>query len=274
MPHRSDIIYRYDGSFDGLMCCVYDSFYARELPVKIIDYTETQDSLFDIHDVLTDAEKAGRVTSAITAKISEDAFSFVFDAYLTDLPEKELHMLNFLYLGFRHGRKIMKMLTNDTVCILNKAVTHLLNETALLRGFVRFSDFGGGLVSTIEPKNNVLPLLRHHFLCRYPDGNFIIYDKTHSFLLAASHGESRIIKVDDFTPPSADADEIHFRLLWKRFYDTIAVEGRENPKCRMSHMPKRYWAHLTELKLEQGGELLTVTDENAITDGQNGLSIS
>ena len=26
MRERVDIAYRYDGSFDGLMCCVFDSF--------------------------------------------------------------------------------------------------------------------------------------------------------------------------------------------------------------------------------------------------------
>jgi probable DNA metabolism protein len=127
-------------------------------------------------------------------------------------------------------------------------VNHFLNETALLRGFVRFSDFGGGLVATIEPKNNVLPILKYHFLDRYPDGSFIIHDKTHSLVLVAQSGKSRIISVDGFTPPSAEADEIIYRALWKRFYDTIAVEGRENPKCRMNHMPKRYWEHLTEMQ--------------------------
>ena len=43
-------------------------------------------------------------------------------------------------------------------------------------------------------------------------------------------------------------NEEKYRALWRRFYDTIAVEGRENPKCRMTHMPKRYWAHLTEMQ--------------------------
>jgi len=245
---RSDLIYRYDGSFKGLMCCVFESFSQKEMPVCIISVNEPQESLFEVREVVTDNTKASRVMNAIVKKISGEAMTFVYDAYLSCLTDREMHILHFLFLGFKNGARVMKMLTNDTVSILNKAVTHLSNEAALLRGFVRFSDFGGGLVATIEPKNNVLPILKHHFLSRYPDGCFIIYDKTHKLVLLAQCGRSRIIRADDFVPPSADIDEMRYRAMWKRFYDTIAVEGRDNPKCRMSHMPKRYWSHMTELQ--------------------------
>ena len=43
-----------------------------------------------------------------------------------------------------------------------------------------------------------------------------------------------------------DQAELDYRRLWRRFYDTIAIEERRNPKCRMTHMPKRYWNTMTE----------------------------
>jgi len=42
--------------------------------------------------------------------------------------------------------------------------------------------------------------------------------------------------------------ERFYRDLWRRFYDTIAIEGRYNPKLRMTHMPKRYWGTMTEFQ--------------------------
>ncbi len=252
MPDRSDVVYSYDGSFRGLMTCVYESFYAREIPGNIVSWSHGQATLYDVKEIKTDSEKARKVMKAISEKISGEAMTFVYHAFLTCLCGREAHILDFIYLGFKYGRKVMRMLTDETVYILNKAVGHLLNETALLRGFVRFSDFGGGLVATIEPKNNVLPILKYHFLSRYPQGFFLIHDKTNSLLLIADRGKSRIISVDGFTPPSAESDELRYRALWKSFYDTIAVEGRENPKCRMSHMPKRYWANMTEMSDRQG----------------------
>ena len=34
--------------------------------------------------------------------------------------------------------------------------------------------------------------------------------------------------------------------MWRSFYHTISIEGRYNPNCRMTHMPKRYWGDMTE----------------------------
>ena len=42
-----------------------------------------------------------------------------------------------------------------------------------------------------------------------------------------------------------------YRLLWKRFYDTISIRERENPRGRMSKMPKRYWGTMTEFQSEE-----------------------
>lgn len=52
----------------------------------------------------------------------------------------------------------------------------------------------------------------------------------------------------ELAPPGQE--ELNYRRLWRRFYDTIAIEGRENPRCRMTHMPKRYWAMMTEFQAE------------------------
>ncbi|MEG2653524.1 MAG: DUF4130 domain-containing protein, partial [Ruthenibacterium sp.] len=40
------------------------------------------------------------------------------------------------------------------------------------------------------------------------------------------------------------------RALWQRFYQTISIAARENPKCRMTHMPKRYWENMLEVREE------------------------
>ena len=40
------------------------------------------------------------------------------------------------------------------------------------------------------------------------------------------------------------------RRLWKRFYDTIEIRERHNPRKQMSSMPKRYWETMTEFQDE------------------------
>ena len=45
-------------------------------------------------------------------------------------------------------------------------------------------------------------------------------------------------------------NEKHYQSLWQAFYQSITIESRFNPKCRMSHMPKRFWTNLTEFQTE------------------------
>ncbi len=253
MSHSS-IVYRYDGSFDGLLCCVFDSYANHIDPVGIIGRDHCQATFYDIREVETDPAQARRVSLGIHQKISPQALYLVRRAFLTCLEEKELHILRFIRFGFTAGSSAIHMLTEERVDVLVKAVNHMSGEAHLLKGFVRFSDIGGVLAAEIEPKNFVLPLIAPHFCSRLSGETFMIYDRTHRAALLYSHGEKEIVTLEEFTMPPAPPDEKAYRSLWKRFYDTIAIEQRENPRCRMGHMPKRYWGVMTEFTEQDSGE--------------------
>ncbi|HZK53306.1 MAG TPA: TIGR03915 family putative DNA repair protein [Desulfosporosinus sp.] len=247
MPDRTDLVYAYDGSFEGLMCCVFESYTLKEVPSDIRPPNVSQQSLFDTEKwIKSDDHKSDRVFNSIPSKISHQAQELVKLGFLTCVPNKELLIYRFLRLGFKHGSKVMTMLTDDTVCALQKAVHHLTSESHKFKGFVRFSIFGEVLVAVIEPKNFVLPLLSRHFCDRFLNETFMIYDKTHSMALIYRSQKTELIFVDELTLPKVDATEIAYRRLWKQFYNTIAIEGRNNPRCRRTLMPKRYWGQLTE----------------------------
>lgn len=246
MPNQSDLIYRYDGSFDGLLCCVFESYDKKEFPLDILLLDSSQSQLFSGKIIPTDLQKASRVLASIPKKMGTTALEFVRHAFLTCLAQKELHILLFLRLGYRYGPPVMNMLTNDVVNKLFKAVKHLNRESHLLKGFLRFSIFNNVLVGEIEPKNYVLPLLVQHFCERYPEERFLIHDKTHGMGLVYQPYHSAVMPIAALEMPELDEEEQTFRELWRLFYDTIAIQGRYNPECRMSHMPKRYWKYMTE----------------------------
>jgi len=248
MPDRFDIVYRYDGSFEGLICCIYDSFYRHEQPAAILAPEQGQASLFDEHEVETDPQHAYRVLTAIDQKISPDACEMVKRTYLTCLEEKEMALLKFVRLGFQVGPALTAMLADTAVNTITKACAHMGGEAHLLKGFIRFSDYNGLLATTITPKNNVLPLIADHFCIRYSGEAFIIFDQTHELALLYHRGQSEIRSLAQLDLPPPSQNERMYRSLWKRFYDTIGIEGRYNPKCRMSHMPKRYWPNMTEFQ--------------------------
>lgn len=246
MFDQSNLIYCYDGSFDGLLCCVFESYEKKEIPTDILLPNPSQTTLLPVKKIATDLQKANRVFLSIPKKISSAALDFVQYAFLTCFPQKELYILLFLRLGYQHGPSVMNMLTNDVVNTLLKAVKHVSNESHLLKGFLRFSIFNNVLVAEIEPKNYVLPFLTQHFCERYPEERFLIYDKTHSMALVYQPYQSAVIPIDALELPEPDDKEQAFRELWQIFYNTIEIQGRHNPKCRMTHMPKRYWKYMTE----------------------------
>ena len=242
------INYLYDGSLAGFFCCVHESVYAREMPSAIWNENEAQPSFLEEKRIATDSAKARKVRGSIIQKIAPRALELLEHVFLSCLAQKELLMLRFLLEGYAHGRDSTRMLGAPWVAPLLEAERHLLGEVHLLLGFVRFSDYGGALSATIGPKNFVLPLLARHFAVRYPHEPFMIYDKTHKAALFHQNGQSEIVALDHIEFPQADESEAQYRRLWKQFYDTIAIETRTNPLCRRTHMPKRYWAYMTEMQ--------------------------
>ena len=55
MPKRTDIAYLYDGSYEGFLCCVFESFEKQEIPSDILAEDGAQLSLFPARAIPTDA---------------------------------------------------------------------------------------------------------------------------------------------------------------------------------------------------------------------------
>jgi len=269
MPTTTNVVYQYDGSFDGLLCCVFESYDKKEIPLDIVLPDAAQMMLVPIKSIPTDLEKAKRVLKSISAKISYSALEFVQHAFLTCFAQKELYILLFLRLGYRHGANVMEMLSDDVVHTMVKAVRHLDRESHLFKGFVRFSIFNHILVAEIEPKNYVLPLLLQHFCERYPEERFLIYDKTHGMALVYQPYQSAIIPIDELVLPEPDEAEASYRELWQVFYNTIEIKGRYNPKCRMNLMPKRYWKYMTEFGNTQDNHCKALKGQDGLLESLN-----
>jgi probable DNA metabolism protein len=249
MSYRRTVIYHYDGTFSGFLCCVFSAFQQKEMPAAIAAGEESQETLFGVEEIATQEEKANRVLLAIPKKISRTALELVQKGFLTCLPDKEMKLLQFLILGFRYGAQVEKQITEDPVYSLIKAIRHMENESHLLLGFLRFSDLGEFLAGEIAPKNMVLPIIVPHFAERFSGENFLIWDKTHLMGYYHPKGEKGyFFQGENLLLPAESLEEKAFQALWKTFYQRIAVEGRINPKLRRTHCPMRYWDEMVELK--------------------------
>ena len=251
----TEMVYYYDGSFEGLLCCIFDSYAYQELPTAIYCDEEAMPTLFPTRSVQTDRSHANRVLRKVV-KSSSFAAELLHKGFLTCLPEKELHLYRMVAKLLREGPGFLRTYSDETLHPVLSAVRHLNGEAHLLKGFVRFSEMGGVLGSEIEPKNRVLPLLRTHFCSRFPQEQFVLYDRTHREALLYRPGQWVILPAEDFHMGQPDQRELAYRRMWRSFYDTISIEGRYNPKCRQTHMPKRYWNTMTEFQTEDGQRAL------------------
>ena len=242
------VCYQYDGTFAGFLSCVYEGYVHHESPAEFRTPEDPCCSLYPLRTVETNQEHARRVYRSFAKKFGPVGQKVVARGFLTCLPQKELWLWRFIEQGYRLGHAVMSNLTDSAVLKVNKAVHHLEEEAHLYTGFVRFSQMDGVLVSQIEPKNRVLPLIRPHFCSRFPQESFFIYDRTHTEALVYQPGRWIIVPVEDFETGPISQEEESYRRMWRQFYRTISIEGRYNPKCRMTHMPKRYWGQMTEFQ--------------------------
>ena len=248
MPYRTNLIYHYDGSYQGFLCCVAQCFQAKELPVDIRAQEDEQQSLFGRRDIPTRLDLAQRVERSIPRKISPQAHRLVREGFLTCLPQREMALLRFLLMGYKYGGQVVRLTTEPVVNTLEKAALSLRNEAHHILGFLRFADCGEFLAARITPKNAVLPLVAPHFCDRLPSESFMIYDGTHGMgFLHRADTPGEFFQADQVELPSPSQAELRWQNLWKVFYRTIAVEGRENPQLRRQLCPKRYWPLMTEL---------------------------
>lgn len=244
-----EVIYRYDGSFEGFLCCVFDSYVNKEIPWEFQDESHLAQSLFPVRWIGTDLRHAQRILVSLE-KIDPWAKELVVKGFLTCAANKELLLYRFIRALYRVGKPLLRQLSDDALLPLLKAVRHLDGEVHLLKGFVRFSEFKGMLAGEIRPKNRVLPLLRHHFCSRMYNETFLLYDRTHHEALLHEPGKWAILPLEEFKMATPSAAEAQYRRLWKRFYDTIEIKERHNPKLRRTHMPQRYWDTMTEFQGE------------------------
>ncbi|WP_310830970.1 TIGR03915 family putative DNA repair protein [Paenibacillus pedocola] len=247
MFKTTTLAYTYDGSFEGLLCCVFESYEWKETPLAIHSDGDGQGLLLESKWIETDSVKAGRVLRSIPLKISPEAEELVRLGFWSNVADKEMLLLNFLYLGFTHGRKVMNMLADDTVSALNKAVQQLRREGHHYLGFVRFSVYGPVMAAVIEPRGYILPVIEDHFCDRFQNESFMIYDKTHGMALLHQPGRQAIIPLQEWIPPEPDEAEAAYRRLWQGFYNAIGIKERKNDRLRASLMPKRYWKQLPEM---------------------------
>ena len=241
--------YRYDGTFAGFLTCVWDALESGAEPAAFLLPGDGA-TLWELRETAADRERAKRLYAALARRASPAFQKLIARGFLTCLPQKELDLFTLIRRGLREGDRARLDLSDPVVARVNLALTKLWTEQDHLKGFVRFSELDGALVGEIEPKNRVLPLLAPHFAARYDLERLALYDRTHREIFLSHRGRWKILPAEDFHMSPAGAEERSFRELWRSYFQAVAIEGRRNPGCQNTHLPKRYRHVMTEFLTE------------------------
>lgn len=124
------------------------------------------------------------------------------------------------------------------------------NEAEKFRGILRFSELEEGMLfASINPTQNVAPILAEHFKNRLSAESWAIYDVNRQIAAVYEEGKVSIVEVED---PNLELkvskSEEDLRQIWRNYYRHLGIEDRRNPRERMLYLPKKYWPYLTEMQ--------------------------
>ncbi len=239
--------YVYDGTFEGLLTCVYEAYY-KEVPDRISCGALLQENLLDNYiSIDTDMDKATKVMTAVRAKISEDALENAFHVYLSELPDIGIWIYRYLRLGFRVGPTVDNYLWEDTVLKILEIARKVRFESHRMLGLIRFRELAGGTYyAPIGPDHNIVGLVAPHFAKRLGDQRWMIHDVKRNIAALYNLKEWTIAVIHQKKALPLHGDELEFQRLWKQYFQSVAITGRTNPRLQRQHMPSRYWLYLVE----------------------------
>lgn len=231
----NDVIYQYDGSLDGFLCCVYESYVYKEAPAAFC-CDEDPLSLYEVRTVITQPAYSQRVSRGIAAR-SGKALAVVRRGFLTCLPDKELHLYAFIRKLLAEGPGFMRDLSDPACYPLYRAILHMNGELEKLRGFVRFSDYSGTLGAEIEPKNRVLPLLRGHFASVTPTSNSLSMTAPIESCCCMSEAVPALCGWSTFSPRCPERTSCTFARCGNSFskaspFGSAKIPGAKTRLCR------------------------------------------
>lgn len=251
------VVYSYDGTFEGMLTMVFDAFERNCFPSVIIRDGDVAPMFLDeIHEVVTDDEKSGRVWRGLEKRLPREALSAVTTSYLCGVSEFDITLFNYICKMFKLPKGAYTRFDDTDVLGVTNMCRNVRHERHRVLMFLRFQKAADGTYfAMIEPIYNVLPIAVGHFVDRFSTERFLIYDRRRGY--GYYHDGKNVSQVS--LPPDLahiatgrlpdemmDADERLYQRLWRTYFDATAIAERANPRKQRQDMSVRFWKYLTE----------------------------
>lgn len=240
--------YFFDGTKNGLLTCIFESFYDRRIPDDVTTECVQCGLLDEIVTIKTDNEKAERVYKCLKnckTKYLVSDFNLTFRS-----GEKKRFKVLFDYLNVAISNKnidVSKAFALPEIQAFTDLKNRIYTEMHRFKGFLRFMETEKGFYyACYEPDNDITELLVPHFTARL-QSPFIIHDIKRNILALCDGKRYKILNGGDngVTVFMSESEEI-FLDLWQQYYKSINIEERKNLRQMRNYMPERYWKNLSE----------------------------
>ena len=253
-------IYICSDSVTGIFSAIYDAWKTR-LPEErlgialkgVID----QKMFCEYIEVEESQKKAIAVENLIKRHLGSYAYWNIYHAVLSNDREKGDVILGAMLESRRipNSKQIMEHLSHPQVQKLFELGRKVTNEAHYYKEIVRFAELQNGILfSEIEPRHQILSCIGNHFTNRFPQENWMIYDKVHRMFLVHEKGKRWILAQDDDMNVDAikwfSATEALYVKLWKGFFESVSIKERESYERQRQHLPLRYRTHVIEFQKE------------------------
>ena len=251
------MIFIYDGTFEGFLSAVFDAFTLKE-DVSIEKKDCWQPLLFaEPVEVKTEPEKAERVANKLLSVCGRRGFSAIVHIFLSEAEGCETAAFYLIKSVVQFGAKAFSRFQDEKIAHAMELRKKVSKECDRFLGILRFSELSNGIFyAPCEPDHNIIPLVAGHFYERLSGTKWMIHDLRRGFALYHSNGNMENVEfIDELTSHlnmlallGKSENEEDFAEMWCRYFKTIAIETRINPKLQRQFMPQRYWKYLTEKK--------------------------
>lgn len=250
------IIFRYDKTFEGLLTVVFDAYNRKTFPEKLLGEKELEPLFVEqLHLVVTDEEKATRVWTALQKKIEKTTCNMITHVWLSEEEGSDELIFRYISKVFDNKRSIETNFADVDVLEMHQMAKKVSKEKQHILEFLRFQKAADDIYfAPISPVYNALPLAVEHFVNRFADQKWIIYDlkRKYGYYYDLKTATEMTLDLDNhFLDGKLDdklmaEDEKLFQDLWKTYFKSLTIKERINLKLQRQHLPKRFWKYLTE----------------------------
>lgn len=252
------MIYLYDGTYEGLMTVIFETYRIKTPATKIVKESEWEKSLFDepLH-IETNIQYSKRVQKGLAEKTSKKSVKLLYQCFLSEQTDIEMLIYDYVKKAMAADFNIEGNFLDDTILTLQKIKKKIGREVHRMHAFVRFQQTKDDIYySVIEPDFNVLPLIIDHFEKRYPAQNWLIYDSKRFYGMYYDCGTSKTEAITfeqsnqnqlrQLSPSILEEQEQGYQEAWKVYFKSTNIPERKNMKLHIQHVPRRYWKYLVE----------------------------